>query len=726
MVVVQLCAVVVPPHVMRKHEFSVERIIMCNMNTTEMVQLFFLSIAAASSLFLLGNYGAEGDFGNPGERSFFWVVMLSGVSSFVVVILWRVWIIRGDMLADEAAPATPRATSCATESTTLLRGASNFWVAFGIFVCGIEIALVFIASARLDMFFSTLTTGLMPIVIISYCVSILCQPCKNDAKTKWFLRIYFVFAVLAGEAGWFWWAVKTNDRTSMVLHILRGLAWTGLQRGSMRLRTAVGGLPPEDLHKFLADTLFKGAAGTMVSVLFVSFRTTKCIFEGNFVDCSNTASSAGYVSLFLLLWWMQKLVQASIKVEWRQELSLTLEKLAHLEIGWRRRAQAALVAFTGMSGLFLFSTMDAKSSDYNLIRAVGLLGCICGFLSTSFEIFSVHRIKSKSAVSRKRSGGISASENDNNVEECSFVYIVVSFILSWLNIVLWAFYAVTLDSHWWMVANTIWALVVTSNILSFFMKPRRQDKFYVRFLHFHIFSFAVLSELANMVGSYRDGYTAAAISGFIRIPIWCELFRRANNLRRNVISKLGEAELSEFLCKTILGGGAAMAPMLFLSFEVLSCLASEGFDSRLCENSASATKFLSLNLISLTVKSILSKAAPKYVQLKLQLTYEDLAGMNLSVLQKVQGVLFSVAGVCSLYLFSVVGVEAPPDEFLYVCGQVGAVGVGLGVLIEARMVYAGLGEGGGRSDEERQVEEDPERRFSTSQLSDGLALGAVI
>ncbi|GMH93147.1 hypothetical protein TrVE_jg8491 [Triparma verrucosa] len=460
----------------------------------------------------------------------------------------------------------------------------------------------------------------------------------------WFLNLYFLVPTWVSEAAWFWWAVKTDDWVSMIIHVLRGVAWTGLHVGAMRLRAAVAGLPPADLQKFLIDTIFKGAAGTMVSVLFVSFRTTKCVFEENFVSCSNTASSAGYVCLFLLMWWFQKIVQASIKYEWRQHLALTVEKLAHLEIGWRRQAQAALMTLTGLSGLLLFSTMDAKSSDYRLIRAVGLVGCFCGFFSISIEIFSTHKFKENSQISnRTRSGAMSSgSEDDKKVEECSAAYIVVCFLLTLLNVILWTCYAITLESHWWMVANSIWAVVVTSYILSIFMKPKREDTL----------------------------------------------------------------------------------------FEAISCLASEGFDSRLCENSASATKFLSLNLICLTLKSLLNKATPKFVQRAMILSYEDLARVNLKFLQKIQGTLFAVTAMCSLFLFSVVGVEAEPNEGVYLAGQVGAICIGVAVLIDVKLML-GVLKGAGTTEVEGQAEQehsevDPAKRFSASHISDGLALGAVV
>eukprot|EP00519_Triparma_laevis_P004184 CAMPEP_0182508958 /NCGR_PEP_ID=MMETSP1321-20130603/25957_1 /TAXON_ID=91990 /ORGANISM="Bolidomonas sp., Strain RCC1657" /LENGTH=310 /DNA_ID=CAMNT_0024715135 /DNA_START=148 /DNA_END=1077 /DNA_ORIENTATION=+ len=306
------------------------------------------------------------------------------------------------------------------------------------------------------------------------------------------------------------------------------------------------------------------------------------------------------------------------------------------------------------------------------------------------------------------------------VEECSAAYIVVCFLLTLLNVILWTCYAITLESHWWMVANSIWAVVVTSYILSIFMKPKREDTLYKRFFYSHFFCFAILSEVANLIGSYRDGFIGAAISGAIRIPIWCVVFNRFGaKIRREVIAKLSEVELTEFLCGAVLmRGTAAMAPMLFLSFEAISCLASEGFDSRLCENSASATKFLSLNLICLTLKSLLNKATPKFVQRAMILSYEDLARVNLKFLQKIQGTLFAVTAMCSLFLFSVVGVEAEPNEGVYLAGQVGAICIGVAVLIDVKLML-GVLKGAGTTEVEGQAEQehsevDPAKRFSAS------------
>eukprot|EP00518_Triparma_eleuthera_P002738 CAMPEP_0182458868 /NCGR_PEP_ID=MMETSP1319-20130603/4109_1 /TAXON_ID=172717 /ORGANISM="Bolidomonas pacifica, Strain RCC208" /LENGTH=67 /DNA_ID=CAMNT_0024657641 /DNA_START=1 /DNA_END=201 /DNA_ORIENTATION=+ len=59
-----------------------------------------------------------------------------------------------------------------------------------------------------------------------------------------------------------------------------------------------------------------------------------------------------------------------------------------------------------------------------------------------------------------------------------------------------------------------------------------------------------------------------------RIPFWFTAYWLGLKLRRKA-AQLPPAELSNFLCHTVLlGGVSAMAPMIFFMFEAVSCMAS--------------------------------------------------------------------------------------------------------------------------------------------------------
>ena len=62
--IIKLASGVVPKRILDKHVISPKKVLAMDLNPGEAVQAFGLSIAALCALYPLGNYGAEGDFGN--------------------------------------------------------------------------------------------------------------------------------------------------------------------------------------------------------------------------------------------------------------------------------------------------------------------------------------------------------------------------------------------------------------------------------------------------------------------------------------------------------------------------------------------------------------------------------------------------------------------------------------------------------------------------------------
>ncbi|GMH84162.1 hypothetical protein TL16_g09835 [Triparma laevis f. inornata] len=71
---------VIPKKVLAKHFVSIRQIISMNLNFLEFLQCLCISISSFCLLFLLANYGAEGDFKNENEASFFYNTTIVGVS----------------------------------------------------------------------------------------------------------------------------------------------------------------------------------------------------------------------------------------------------------------------------------------------------------------------------------------------------------------------------------------------------------------------------------------------------------------------------------------------------------------------------------------------------------------------------------------------------------------------------------------------------------------------
>ena len=67
----------------------------------QIVQVLGLGIAGGCGLFLLGNYGVQGDFSNDAEEGFFFSVMIVGGASLLVTAVWKGLVIRAEIKYDE-------------------------------------------------------------------------------------------------------------------------------------------------------------------------------------------------------------------------------------------------------------------------------------------------------------------------------------------------------------------------------------------------------------------------------------------------------------------------------------------------------------------------------------------------------------------------------------------------------------------------------------------------
>lgn len=60
--VIKIISSIAPKRILDKHVLSLKNVVAMNLNTEELVEAFGLSIAALCGMWLLGNYGAEGNF----------------------------------------------------------------------------------------------------------------------------------------------------------------------------------------------------------------------------------------------------------------------------------------------------------------------------------------------------------------------------------------------------------------------------------------------------------------------------------------------------------------------------------------------------------------------------------------------------------------------------------------------------------------------------------------
>ncbi|GMI05766.1 hypothetical protein TrVE_jg12803 [Triparma verrucosa] len=324
--IIKILSGVVPKRILDNHVISPKKVFAMDLNTEQAVQAFGLLIAAGCALYPLGNYGAEGDFRSQSERYASYIVPSIGGFCLVLTAVWKMVVIRGEMRLEAEAEETGQLhqgsssspSSPSSDVVTLVEG-SPFWFYGGVMATTYQSAVTVAVAVTMDEFFyKTLSTVSLPIVILIYIGSIFDLPRRMSPKDMWKLRLHFISFAFISEMAWAMYEFRQGNFSGVILHFARLTAEALVFHLGLKLRAAVGRLPDEDLETFLVDTIFKGGLQTLFSILFLTFRTTKCMFEeGSVAECSNASWCSTMISLYLILWWGMKLVQGSVRSEVR-------------------------------------------------------------------------------------------------------------------------------------------------------------------------------------------------------------------------------------------------------------------------------------------------------------------------------------------------------------------------------------------------------------------------
>jgi hypothetical protein len=133
------------------------------------------------------------------------------------------------------------------------------------------------------------------------------------------LRALFVFFSIGSEIAMMVYQGRRREWALFASHLFRAFLHPFAFHFGLKLRASIGRLPDEELDAFVVDTLFRGGVKTLLSILFLTFRTTKCMLESGSVErCKNVSFCSSILSIYLLLWWIIGLVQGSVRREWRK------------------------------------------------------------------------------------------------------------------------------------------------------------------------------------------------------------------------------------------------------------------------------------------------------------------------------------------------------------------------------------------------------------------------
>ena len=658
---------------------------------SQIVQVLGLTISGGCGLFLLGNYGVEGDFSNNDEEQIFISITSIGAASLFVTAVWKGLVIRGEIKHDEQNAATgvgeeqgPTQEDAQVQDPPVTELATAF-VGLGVLATTVQVGLVIAeitTTSTVSTDYKTAASAFLPIAVVLYLISLFAQPRRHDRRSMLFLRAHFISFTWVSEGAYIY-EIRSDSRSTItgIYHLGRALLETLVFHYGLKLRASIGCLPDNDLNNFLVEILFKGSFKTLSSVLFILFRSLKCVLERGMGSCTNNTECATWISVMLIFAWGLKLGQGSIKSEWRKQLSISMEKVSRMKISWRQAAVGLLLAVMAGCGAFLFALTSAKEIDGSLVLALGLIGLLAGAACFVSEIYAMTKERT-----RRRRGQSQLEQPDNVsreelVENCSWWYVAVSLVITTTYTVLWITYAITLADWTCQVATLLLPIADTCMILAVMLKPK-DDGAGLKILHIQFFFFALGRDVAKAVGRFRGIDTTEGWYALVRIPFWLGAYWLFLKLRRKA-AQLPPAKLSSFLCHTVLlGGMSAMAPMVFFMFEAVSCMASGGgLHDDQCENTTKAATALSCYLAIITAVSVASRTVPQDERVQ-GMTYSNLVILRLKTREKVQGALGLVTALVSMYLFSVLGVGGEPSGEIYVLGLIGAVALGVVAMIE--------------------------------------------
>ena len=167
---------------------------------SQIVQVLGLTISGGCGLFLLGNYGVEGDFSNNDEEQIFISITSIGAASLFVTAVWKGLVIRGEIKHDEQNAATgvgeeqgPTQEDAQVQDPPVTELATAF-VSLGVLATIVQVGVIIAFVITGDKFYRTVEQALLSITILLYIISIFAQSRRHNRRTMLFLQAHFISA----------------------------------------------------------------------------------------------------------------------------------------------------------------------------------------------------------------------------------------------------------------------------------------------------------------------------------------------------------------------------------------------------------------------------------------------------------------------------------------------------------------------------------------------------
>mmetsp|Transcript_6008 Transcript_6008/g.10929 ORF Transcript_6008/g.10929 Transcript_6008/m.10929 type:complete len:593 (+) Transcript_6008:803-2581(+) len=400
-----------PKSVLRQNIVPLKKVVIMRLNRSQKFQTWGIFVPGICALYPLANYGSEGHVKSAGEKAFSVLFPACGCVCLFATALWTFKLVRRDMNRNTTTVGTlsgiPRQRSAVSNSDdpeeVLITGASNFWFYTGVAASMVQPILLTLAAITLDDYFETLGIVTLPFVLLVYSAALISQPRRRDTLHMHQLRALFVFFSMGSEIAMMVYKGRRREWALFASHLFRAFLHPFAFHFGLKLRASIGRLPDEELDAFVVDTLFRGGVKTLLSILFLTFRTTKCMFEmGSVERCKNVSYCSSILSIYLLLWWIIGLVQGSVRREWRKDVAWSIEKLATVKnLGPLRAVELCFFPVAALSSIYLLSTLYGEkngkvASEFETIYYISITGvlalCVIGIIEVYSSVKAQKRI----------------------------------------------------------------------------------------------------------------------------------------------------------------------------------------------------------------------------------------------------------------------------------------------------------------------------------------------
>lgn len=665
-----------PNRIIVKHTVSVRQVATGDLTTNEALKMPIIAVVVCCSFFQFAQYNARGEM-HKGEFVLLILVATIGVGSLVLFWSWE-WI----EMAKESQELEESGEGWEDDEDgnkdadvpPVLRLNRGFQASGMVFLC-VHTALGTLGATTLDHTYGDVQYLLVPFTVLFGALGFMSDPRSG----KKIYEITLILILVVGQIPSFCFSLQQGSNLKAGIHLMICVAICMVAPFGFMVREKMAALKDVDLNNFFLKSVLENSWKNISGMLFVGFKALNCVMENrSFEACDNTIFCCMFLSVYLVAYTITKAIAGAVPEQQKHRISW--EKLATMrQMSKWHAVQGSLSGFTLSCGMFLFCMMNAaEKTREKTILSIGVLGTMSIGIVLLIEVFGLLKPGSRNEADK----GVRDSEADGKiiVTEIDGTWVRLGVMLTTTYTLMYLIYAIFPVTGLWVYGQLLFPTALLGYGISFFMKPLKKDKKYTAFLVGHFCQTALITEILGAVGNLRDGKHWISLLGLLRIPIYIVIFKEGLKVRR-IIALLPEIELSNFLVFTLLAKGAAcFTSIMFFTFEILSCWL-QADDRNYCANTSYAALFLSSYVVVLTCFSIVKGAAPEAVWLKMAMTKERLASLNLTKKETLQFGCFAITSICALGLFSSL-VAAQPNDTNLIVGMIGVISMLVAFIVE--------------------------------------------